>query len=77
MLASDGYAEIGGLVVADRFRRKGVARAMLDTAVVWTKERRQNRIRLYSGAHRTAAYALYRAYGFDDSRAPAFTLTLN
>jgi GNAT superfamily N-acetyltransferase len=74
LLASEGYAEIGGLDVADTFRRQGVGKALIEACIAWTREQQFSRLRLYSGMHRTEAHAFYKALGFDGTKAPAFTL---
>jgi ribosomal protein S18 acetylase RimI-like enzyme len=76
LLASDGYAEIGGLAVADAFRRQGVGKALIEQCKEWTRRQGFTRLRVYSGMHRTEAHAFYKALGFDGSKAPAFTLQL-
>ena len=77
LLASDGYAEIGGLVVVDAYRRQGIAKALIEACVTWTRAHGFSRLRLYSGMHRVEAYAFYKSLGFDGTKAPAFTLHLN
>jgi GNAT superfamily N-acetyltransferase len=76
LLASEGYAEIGGLAVADDFRRQGVGKALIEQCKEWTRAQGFTRLRLYSGMHRTEAHAFYQALGFDGTKAPAFTLHL-
>jgi GNAT superfamily N-acetyltransferase len=77
LLASEGYAEIGGLAVADPFRRQGVGKALIAACVDWARTQGFNRLRLYSSTHRTEAHAFYKALGFDSTKAPAFTLQIS
>ncbi len=77
LLASEGYAEIGGLAVADQFRRQGVGKALIEQCIAWTRDQGFHRLRLYSGMQRIEAHAFYAALGFDGSKAPAFTLHLS
>ena len=76
LLASEGYAEIGGLAVADAYRRQGVGKALVEQCIVWTRVQGFTRLRLYSGMHRVEAHAFYKSLGFDGAKAPAFTLHL-
>jgi GNAT superfamily N-acetyltransferase len=76
LLASEGYTEIGGLAVADAYRRQGVGKSLIEACIAWTRAQGFNRLRLYSGMHRCEAHAFYKALGFDGSKAPAFTLSV-
>ena len=72
LLESEGYAEVGGLVVDQEFRRRGVGRILMLAAEDWALEHGHGRIRLYSGAHRKEAYAFYPALGYQQPRPGMF-----
>jgi GNAT superfamily N-acetyltransferase len=71
-----GYAEIGGLVVAERARHLGLARALIAKARTWATENGFDRLRVYNNAQRTDAHAAYRAMGFSERDGKAWTLDL-
>jgi GNAT superfamily N-acetyltransferase len=64
LLETDGYAEIGGLVVHAQARRQGAGRALLQAAEQWAQERNYTNVRLGSGTHRTEAHAFYDHMGY-------------
>lgn len=53
------------LSVAERFRRRGVARALLLRIEQWYAEGGLRDIRVHSGEQRTDAHAFYEACGFE------------
>jgi len=60
------YAVIENVVVAERFRRRGVGRALMDAAVAHAREEGCYKLQLISGGQRDAAHQLYAAAGFAD-----------
>jgi ribosomal protein S18 acetylase RimI-like enzyme len=60
-------AWIPDLYVDERFRRRGVARALLDACAALARRRGCHRLTLESGHQRTEAHALYEGYGFTNS----------
>ncbi len=57
-------AWIPDLYVGDEFRRRGIARALLDACVREARRRGCHRLVLESGHERAAAHQLYEQYGF-------------
>lgn len=57
-------AWIPDLYVGPAFRRRGVARALLDASVEEARRRGCHRLVLESGHHRAEAHHLYESYGF-------------
>lgn len=70
LLETGGYAELGGLVVDEDWRRKRVGHALVLDAETWARSRGLPKIRAYSGNHRETAHRFYRAEGFEQG-APA------
>lgn len=58
------YAVIENVVVAARFRRRGIGGALLDAAVAHARAERCYKLQLISAARRDAAHAFYEASGF-------------
>ena len=69
LLETDGYAEIGGIVVGGDQRRGGVGRALLGHAEAWAAQAGYTEVRLRSGVHRDAAHLFYVACGYTQSKA--------
>lgn len=63
-LESDSSVEIGGLVVDERARRRGVGRLLMIEAERWATSRSCSRIRLRSNVVRTEAHAFYARLGY-------------
>jgi GNAT superfamily N-acetyltransferase len=56
---------IMALSVADRFRRRGVGRALLRQVEAWCAATGLSDLRVHSGEQRADAHALYEACGFE------------
>ncbi len=69
LLETDGYAEIGGVVVDTDSRRQGVGRQLLGCAEKWTAAHNYSELRLRSGSHRLDAHAFYQAVDYEPSKA--------
>lgn len=58
------YAVIENVVVAERFRRRGIGRALMDAAVEHARASGCYKLQLISGGARGDAHRLYAAAGF-------------
>jgi len=76
LLETEGYAELGGLVVEERHRRRGIGDALLQEAEAWVKYQGASRLRAYSGEHREAAHQFYLSKGYDKNSTPMFQKTV-
>jgi GNAT superfamily N-acetyltransferase len=63
-LDSDPFAQIGGIVVDERWRGQGVGRALLAQAEEWANSRGYDEIRLWSNVVRSQAHAFYEQFGY-------------
>lgn len=63
--AWNGYAEVDDIAVDKDARRAGVARALMDRAVSWARERGLPGIRLETQSNNVAACRFYERYGFE------------
>jgi hypothetical protein len=66
-LYSESLANILGLAVSSKYRKKGIGRALIDRAEKWAMENGISVMRLNSGAERKEAHEFYRRldYGFE------------
>jgi GNAT superfamily N-acetyltransferase len=62
------YADIGGIVVDETMRGRGVGRALMLCAETWAREHGFDRVKLSSGAHRVEAHAFYEHIGYSNIR---------
>ena len=60
----DPYVEIGGLVVADGHRGKGVGPLLIDQASAWARALGCDRVGVHSNVLRTDAHRFYEREGF-------------
>lgn len=65
LLETDGYAEIGGLVVDIAVRRQGIGRQLVARAEAWAAAHGFGELRLRSGLRRGEAHAFYRQLGYE------------
>ena len=61
-------ANLLGLTVSKKYRRQGIATALIKQAEYWAKEKGINMIRLNSGSTRKEAHRFYRSLGFDNEK---------
>jgi GNAT superfamily N-acetyltransferase len=69
LLESDGYVEIGGIVVRAALRKQGVGTSLLRVAERWAREHHFDEVRLRSGVQREDAHLFYVAAGYEQSKA--------
>jgi putative acetyltransferase len=62
--ASPHVADLG-LMVSERFRRRGIGRALLDQAVAWAREVGVEKLELHVFPHNEPAVRLYEQFGFE------------
>jgi len=67
-LESGFSAEITGLVVGARFRRKGIAQALVNAAQHWAQEQNLERLVVRSNALRKESHIFYPSIGFSHSK---------
>lgn len=67
-LESDPFAELGGLVVAEAYRRRGVGARLVERAAEWAREQGVARLRVRSRSERRDAHRFYERLGFRRSK---------
>jgi ribosomal protein S18 acetylase RimI-like enzyme len=70
MIASAGEGELSRLAVAERFRRRGIGRSLVQNCLQLATERSASGLVLWSRPHQVEAHRLYSSLGFsrDSSR---------
>ncbi len=64
LVESDPHVEIGGLVVDERFRGRGIGSLLLRRAEQWAQEKKLDLVYLRSNIIRKGAHAFYEKLGY-------------
>ena len=67
-LECDSYCEIGGLVIDESYRGKGVGTMLIEHIKPWCAEKKCAQIRVRSNSKRTGAHKFYEHLGFKQSK---------
>ncbi len=67
-LESDSYAELGGFVVAENQRGRGIGRSLLLAAEHWIREQGLAKLRIRTRSERAEANVFYKRLGFKLSK---------
>lgn len=62
-LASEKFAEIGGLVVDQSYQRSGIGRKLVETAIKWSEQNNLS-LRVRCNSEREGAHKFYKSLGF-------------
>ena len=62
---SDPLIEIGGLVVSENYRKKGIGKILVDEVVKWAKLRKCNQVRVRCNVLRIESHKFYENIGFE------------
>lgn len=65
LLESDADAEVGGLVVDEQFRGRGIGKALMASAEAWARERGYSLVSVRSNVIRTEAHEFYKRLGYE------------
>ncbi len=63
-IESDSFAELGGFVVTERLRSRGIGRALLEVAEKWVERQGIKKLRVRTRSTRRDAQAFYEKLGF-------------
>ncbi|MGM0837995.1 MAG: GNAT family N-acetyltransferase [Bacillota bacterium] len=66
VIESHSYAEIGGLIVNNKHRRKGVGETLMRNCEEWARNKGYQEVRLRSGGQRKEAHEFYRKIGYQN-----------
>lgn len=77
LLESSPFAEIGGLVVDSRHRRKGIGESLMRQCEEWAREKGYAIVRVRSGSKRKDAHEFYQRIGYTNVKSQeVFNLSL-
>jgi GNAT superfamily N-acetyltransferase len=69
LVVTDRQAEIGGLVVDEEYRNRGVGRLLMERVEQWAREKECETVQLRSNVVRKNAHAFYERIGYDNVKA--------
>ena len=67
-LESGSFAELGGLVVEERYRGKGIGKQLLEKACEWCRQMGIPKLKLRSNVIRKDAHRFYFRHGFKETK---------
>jgi N-acetylglutamate synthase-like GNAT family acetyltransferase len=65
---SDSFVEIGGLVVDENYRRKGVGKILVTKVIEWARSKKSNKIRVRCNTLRKETHVFYNRIGFIETK---------
>ncbi|MCD0472581.1 GNAT family N-acetyltransferase [Flavobacterium sp. JAS] len=65
---SDSFVEIGGLVVDENYRRKGVGKILVTKVIEWARSKKSNKIRVRCNTLRKETHVFYDRIGFIETK---------
>lgn len=63
-IESEAFVEIGGLVVNENYRKNGVGKILVESAIKWSEARNCKKIRVRSNIIRTDSHKFYEKMAF-------------
>jgi len=77
-LSSEPFAEIGGIVVSENYRHRGIGTSLLTYTEKWAVQKGLTKLRIRSRTSRTEAHSFFVNYGFQLSKSQeVFDKTFN
>ena len=61
---TDSFIEIGGLVIDENYRKKGIGRMLVEQLIEWSNFKKCNKIRVRCNTIRKDAHEFYKNIGF-------------
>ncbi len=65
---SDSFVEIGGLVVHEAYRNRGIGRQLVDTVIRWAEAQQCRQIRVRCNVIRRESHRFYERIGFSERK---------
>lgn len=65
-IESGPFAEIGGLVIAENYKRKGIGRILVEKVTEWSTHRNVSTIRVRCNTIRNESHQFYFSIGFEE-----------
>ena len=67
-LESDGFAEIGGIVVSEEYRGSGIGKDLLKASGKWAADNGVQKLRIRSRSTRSDTHAIFEHLGFEKTK---------
>lgn len=67
-IESDTFIEIGGMVVDENYRRKGIGKMLVEKVIEWSRFKNIHKIRVRCNTHRKETHAFYNNIGFIETK---------
>jgi N-acetylglutamate synthase-like GNAT family acetyltransferase len=65
---SDSFVEIGGLIVHENYRRKGIGKILVKKVIEWAHSKKSDKIRVRCSTLRKETHAFYNSIGFIETK---------
>ncbi len=65
---SDPFVEIGGMVVHENFRGKGIGKMLVKKVIEWTHSKKCDKIRVRCNTIRKETHVFYNSIGFNETK---------
>lgn len=65
---SDSFTEIGGMVVDEQYRRKGIGQKLINEVIEWALVKKTGKIRVRCNTMRKETHLFYAAIGFTGTK---------
>jgi GNAT superfamily N-acetyltransferase len=67
-LESGSFCEIGGLVVDDKYQKKGIGKMLIEKARYWCLDKGHKKLKVRCNIQRTGAHLFYSKLGFNENK---------
>jgi GNAT superfamily N-acetyltransferase len=65
---SEPFIEIGGMVIDENYRRKGIGRMLVNKIIEWSESKKSTKLRVRCNTIRKDTHSFYKSIGFVESK---------